>query len=146
SASDPAVWIYALRLARDEHPAPIHDGCWWLLSAAKAEHRIEQTDRRSFTLETLDTTFLSEGAQHMYRADRLPMAVGDEVAQCGGLVRVAAVRDGRPYRLEVQLDSALDDPDVALLAWRDGRIERVSPAEVSTGLSIAWSPGPTGVF
>ncbi len=146
TASDPAVWIYALRLARNERPGPMKDGCWWVASAAKADHRIAQIDPKSFSVETIGTTFLSGDTERMYRAKRLPMSIGDEVAQCGSIVRVASALGGRPTRVDIHFDSSLDDPDLALLAWRNGQIERVSPSEVSPGLTIWWSPGPLGVL
>jgi hypothetical protein len=91
-----------------------------------------------------DSTFLREPFEGLSRARRLPLRVGDEVRQCGAIIRVAALRDGLPHRLEARLDRPLDDPSLALLAWRDGKIERITPAEVSNGLSIAWSKGPIG--
>jgi hypothetical protein len=144
--SDPAVWIYALRLARGEHPGPMSDGCWWVASAAKGEHRLMQIDPRTVRIETIDTTFLSDETVHMYRARSLPMTVGDQIAQCGALVRVTNAREGEPDRLDIQLQTTLDDPDLALLAWRNGAIMRVTPLEISRGLSIPWSAGPTGLF
>jgi hypothetical protein len=48
--------------------------------------------------------------------------------------------------LEVRLDRALDDSAVALLAWRSGQIERIDAKELSGGLSVLWSAGPTGGF
>jgi hypothetical protein len=61
-------------------------------------------------------------------------------------VRVAATVEGRPTRVEVDVDSALDDPNLALLTWRNGRIERVSFGEIASGLTIPWSPGPLGML
>jgi len=37
-----------------------------------------------------------------------------------------------------------DDPTLALLAWRDGKIDRIAPSELLNGLTIAWTPGPIG--
>jgi len=59
-------------------------------------------------------------------------------------VRVGPLRDGLPYRLEARLDRTLDDPSIALLAWRNGKIERIAASELSGGVDIPWSPGPTG--
>src|SRR5262249_49838618 len=77
TGSDPAVWIYALRLARDEHSGLSRDGCWWVASAARADHRIEPIDARAFSLETIGTTFLNDDTERMYRAMRLPIAAGE---------------------------------------------------------------------
>jgi hypothetical protein len=146
SASDPAIWIYGLRLARREPSGSTKEACWWVASATKADHRMTQLGSHGFSLETLGTTFLSGDTERMYRAKRVPLAVGAAVAQCGSSVRVAAAVDGRPTRVDVQVDSALDDPDVALLTWRNGHIERVSFTEVASGLTIPWSPGPLGML
>ncbi len=72
--------------------------------------------------------------------------VGDEITQCGAIVQVTGVRDGRPYRLDIRLERLLDDPDLALLAWRNGSIERVAASQIANGLSIPWTPGPMSPF
>jgi hypothetical protein len=146
TGSDPAVWIYALRLARNDNAGPASDGCWWVASAAKADHRLEPIGRGSFTLETLGTTFLSGDTERMYRAKRVRFDPGAEISQCGSVIHVAFVVDGRPARVEVVLAAPFDDADVAVLAWRNGRIERLSTAEIASGVTIPWSPGPLGLL
>jgi hypothetical protein len=142
AASDPLVWVYALRQARSEQLSATP--CWWIASAAKGEHRITRTGPRSFDIETTDATLLREVFERHFRAQRLDLAVGSEIEQCGAVIRVVAARDGLPYRLDVRLDVPLDDPDLVLLAWRKGNLERVAVSELSQGLSIPWSAGSMG--
>jgi hypothetical protein len=148
TGSDPAVWIYALRLARRTNDAHSGDGasaCWWLASAAKADHRVMRVDERALTLETIGTTFLSGDAERMYRAERVPMNVGDEVLQCGACIAVTAVRNGRPTKTEIRFDRAMDDSSLAVLTWRNGRVERVTAGETESEMLIRWTAGPLGM-
>jgi hypothetical protein len=148
TGSDPAVWIYALRLARTANDAHSEDGgsaCWWLASAAKADHRVMRIDERALTLETIGTTFLSSDAERMYRAEGVPMDLGDEVVQCGARIAVTALRDGRPTKTAIRLDRAIDDPSLAVLAWQNGRVERVTTGETGSEMLIRWTAGPLGM-
>jgi hypothetical protein len=144
TAADVTVWLYALPLARDAHLGSFGDACWWIASAAKGRHLLTRTGPQSFAVETIDTTFHRELFEGLFRARRLPLRAGDEVEQCSALLRVGPLRDGLPDRLEARLDRALDDPSVALLAWRNGKIERIAASELSGSVEIPWSAGPTG--
>lgn len=144
TAADVSVWLYALPLARDAHVSAVADACWWVASAVKGGHLVTPTGPQSFSLEATDNGFSAELFEGLYRAQRLPFDAGSEVVQCGATLRIADLRNGRHYRLEVRLDHALDDPAIALLAWRSGKIERIAAKERSGGLSVPWSPGPNG--
>jgi hypothetical protein len=144
AAGDMTVWVYALQVAREAHRDAVSDGCWWVASAAKGRHLVAQSGPRSFSVEATDSEFLRQIFEGFFRARRHPLGVGYEVEQCGATIRVAALRDGLPHRLEVRLDRPIDDPTLALLAWRDGKIERIAPSELLNGLTIAWTRGPIG--
>ena len=144
--ADVTVWLYALPLARDAHRDAFGDACWWIASAAKGRHLLSRTGPQSFSVETIDTTFQRELFEGLFRSRRVPFRVGDEVEQCSAVLRVAALRDELPYRLETRLDRTIDDPSVALLLWRNGKVERIAASELSGGVEVAWSPGPTGAL
>ena len=144
--ADVTVWLYALPLARDAHRDAFGDTCWWLASAAKGRHRVSGTGPQSFSVETIDTTFQRELFEGLFRSRRLHFRVGDVIEQCSAVLRVGALREELPYRLEIRLDRTIDDPSVALLVWRNGKVERIAASELSGGVEIAWSPGPTGAL
>jgi hypothetical protein len=56
------------------------------------------------------------------------------------------VRDGPPARLEVTLQRSFHDPLVALLIWRDQRLERFTPPRPGETVEVPWSPGPSRVL
>ncbi|HMA94777.1 MAG TPA: hypothetical protein VKP30_18935, partial [Polyangiaceae bacterium] len=143
TGSDFTVWHHTFGRLRPERP---DQGCWWVASAAKGSHQITMTSPRSFSLELTDTELRTGAFERMWRGARYPLPVGYEVTQCGATIRVAAVRNDNPYRLDIQLNTPLNDPRLALLAWQDGRIRRVSPSELEKGLFVRWSPGPMRIF
>ncbi|MET0591629.1 MAG: hypothetical protein ABW133_02945, partial [Polyangiaceae bacterium] len=146
TSGDVSVWLYAWPLARDAHMREVPESCWWVASAAKGKHLVARTGPASFSIEASDHGFSHELFEGLFRAQRVPFAIESEVAQCGATLRVGDLRDGAPYRLNVRVDRSLDDPTIAMLAWRDGKIERVMPSEQKNGLTVPWSPGLTGGF
>jgi hypothetical protein len=82
----------------------------------------------------------------MWSGEQFHLPVGYEVSQCDATIRVAAVRNGNPYRLDIRLNTTLDDPQLALIAWQDGKIRRIAPQELEQGLTISWSAGPMHIF
>jgi hypothetical protein len=144
AASDPMVFLYPRGIAADVAPGAIR--CWSVLSAARAGHRFTRTGARSFTLDALDRTLLDGTFDRLFRAADRPFAVGDSVEQCGATIRVAAVRDGRPARLEVSLRRRLEDPELGWATWQDHRLVRFVPPAVGTTVELPWSSGPSGVL
>jgi hypothetical protein len=74
------------------------------------------------------------------------MRTGEEVTVCRARVRAASVDDGRPARIEVESDVALDDASTSWLVWNDGKLERVSFPAIGASTTFAWTPGPSRVF
>lgn len=141
ASSDPMISTYipAMRLIETSGPPP----CGSLLSGTKGTHRLTRTGERTLRLEVVGGSMLTQAFETLYRASSIPLAVGDEAKQCGATIRVAEVEDGRPTRIDIELDVSFDDPDVALVEWRDGALR---PIEVPVGQSVElqWSPGPMG--
>jgi hypothetical protein len=144
AASDPMVFLYPRGILADQAPGAIR--CWSVLSAAHASHRFTRTGRKTFTLEPIDHALLDGSFDRLFRSPDRPFAVGDTVEQCGASIRVAAVRDGRPTRLEISLRRALEDPELGWLTWQAHHLERFIPPAIGASIEIPWSSGPSGVL
>lgn len=144
AAADPAVFLYPRAILSDVAPGAVR--CWSVLSAARAGHRITRTGARSLAIEPVGHTLLDGSFDTLFRGADRPLAAGDTVEQCGAEIRVAEVRDGRPARIEVALRRTLDDPVLAWLIWRDGRLERFALPAVGQTVEVPWSPGPSRVL
>jgi hypothetical protein len=144
AASDPMAGTYALFAATSETSGPL--GCRALLSAATADVTITRTGAASFALRPSGTTFLRGAFEDLYRAPWLPLHVGDEVTVCGARVRVADVEDGLPSRIEVRSNVWLNSPSVAWLVWDAGAMKELTFPAIGESTTIAWTPGPSGIF
>jgi hypothetical protein len=142
-ASDPMASIYAGAVLASED-TPI--ACWSWLSGAPADHRLTRVDAKTLSLEPVGTSFLRGPFEELYRAPAFPMKEGDEVVQCGARIRVAAVDDGRPARIEVRFGESPDDESIALLAWDGKRLARVSPPRPGEEIRLPYSRGPMGMY
>jgi len=144
AASDPMVFLYPRGILADQLPGAIR--CWSVLSAARAGHRFTRTGRKTFTLEPIDHALLEGSFDRLYRSPDRPFAVGDTIEQCGASIRVAAVRQGRPTRLEISLRRALEDPELGWITWQHHQLERFVPPAVGASVELPWSSGPSGVL
>lgn len=144
AASDPMVFLYPRAILADQSPGAVR--CWSVLSAARSGHRITRTGERSLAIDALDRPLLDGSFDTLYRGDDRPFAIGDTVEQCGATIRVAALRDGRPVRLEVELRRSLDDPELGWLVWRAHRLERLAMPRVGETVELPWSAGPARVL
>ncbi len=144
AASDPMVFLYPRSILADQSPRAVR--CWSVLSAARSGHRLTRTGERSLAIDALDRPLLDGSFDTLYRGDDRPFAVGDTVEQCGATIRVAALRDGRPARLEVTLRRSLDDPELGWLVWRAHRLERLAMPRVGEAVELPWSAGPSRVL
>jgi hypothetical protein len=144
AASDPMVFLYPRSILADLAPRAVR--CWSVLSAARSGHRLTRTGERSLAIDALDRPLLDGSFDTLYRSADRPFAVGDTVEQCGATIRVAALRDGRPARLEVTLRRSLDDPELGWLVWRAHRLDRLAMPRVGETVELPWSAGPSRVL
>ncbi|HEY4178994.1 MAG TPA: hypothetical protein VGM90_19240 [Kofleriaceae bacterium] len=136
AASDPFVFLYPRAVAAELSPHSIT--CWSVLSAAPASHLLTRTGEHAFTLEPRAP--LLSGFDMLFRAPTRPFAVGDTVDQCGGTIRVDSVdSSGRPTKLAISYQRALDDPRLAFLVYRDGHLARF--AFPAIGASVELTAG-----
>jgi len=143
-ASDPMVYLYPRAILADQAPGVVR--CWSVLSAARSGHRLTRTGERTLVIEAIDRPLLDGSFDTLYRSDDRPLAVGDTVEQCGATIRVAALRDGRPARLDIGLRRSLDDPELGWLVWQAHRLERLAMPRIGETLELPWSSGPSRVL
>jgi hypothetical protein len=144
AASDPMVAMYPPVVLIAASSA-WKGSCWSVASMAKAKHRVTHADATTLSIEPEGTTLLTSAFETLFRAPDEHFRPGDSVTQCGARYLVTDVRDGRPSRIELTLDSSLDDPHVRLLVWDAGRLRRFVPPPLGGVADIAWSRGPMGL-
>jgi hypothetical protein len=144
AASDPMVYLYPRTILSDVAPHAVR--CLSTLSAARSGHRLTRTGGHTFVLEPMERPLLDGSFDQLFRSSSRPFAVGDTAEQCGAKVRIAAVNRGLPTRLEVEMRSALDDEELALLVWQDRQLTRLRVPAIGGSIELPWSPGPTGVL
>jgi hypothetical protein len=143
AASDPFSGFYSAAVRAMREPANMAP--WGILSLARASNRIERTARNRLTIRA-EPSLLRSSFEGLFRAKDLPFKVGDRAALVNATVTVLAVDAGHPTSISLTLRSgSFDDPDVCLLAWREGRLVPVQLA-LHEALDIPWSPGPTGLL
>ncbi|MFT3926189.1 MAG: hypothetical protein QM778_26830 [Myxococcales bacterium] len=144
ASSDPLAYMYPRSILGAQHATQAR--CWSVLSGARADHRITRVGERELMIAPIGRTMLQGEFEGLYRAAEIPLRVGDEVEQCGLKIRVAALQDGKPSRIHVAFDAALDDPTLSLVEWKDERFVPFVPPAVGQSVLWKWSSGPTGLF
>jgi hypothetical protein len=148
ASSDPFVFLYPAAVLADTEPGRVR--CFTSLSGARKDHRVTRTGPRSLALEPLggpmlesfDTLF-----RDMARGDHT-FQVGDQVRECGAVVRVDAVTEGKPARIQVtflgidDLDDGGGPDPVALLVWDGRRLARFTPPKEGESVIVPYVPGP----
>jgi hypothetical protein len=144
ASSDPMAYMYT----RNVLGALGHTqaSCWSLLSGAHADHQVTRTGARELTVEPVGSSMLQGEFERMYRAPWLPFQVGQTVEQCGLQIRVAALEEGRPKKIQVMFDRELDDPSLTLVEWQTDRFVPFVPPAIGKRALLKWTPGPTGLF
>ncbi len=143
-ASDPLIFMYLRGILSEEKPGSI--GCWAVLSAASSSHRLTRTGTQTLSLESLERPLLEGAFETIFRATNRPLAVGDQVQQCGATLQVAEVHDGKPVRIDVDFHGSLDAPKVSLMAWQQGRLRRIKLPPVGGSTDLTWEHGPSRSF
>jgi hypothetical protein len=145
AASDPMVTMYPPFVLLDQSPAWARS-CWSVASGAKASHVVTRTGPRTLAIEPRGGEWMAGAFERLFRSADEPFHVGDEVAQCGITYRVAAMDGPRLTRVDLTLDTPLDDRGVRFVAWQDGHLRPVAVPAPGTSTTLTWSPGPTGIF
>ena len=144
-ASDPMVFLYPTTILIADLP-PGSNNTWHPLSTSKGSQRVTRTGPSSLRIESLDIPLLQGAFDRVFYESTHRFQVGDKVALQGTTVTVVAEKDGAPTAIEASFDRPLDDPKLHLIAWVNGRLERLSFPPGAEPLRIDWSPGPLGLF
>jgi hypothetical protein len=106
------------------------------LSMTPSDHRFTRTGERSFELEPIVGSFISDPFAGIFRDERESMAVGQQVALPGFLVTVLAVEGSAPRKISVELDRPLEDPTIVFLTFEGAALRRWSPPAVGASVLI----------
>ena len=137
-----SMYISSTRWFRGE-PTP---RVLWPLSMAHHAHRLSRPDEHTLVVEVLDGEMMGSIFEDLVRPRSLAFHVGDTVALDGGQVEVLALGPGGgPTRVALHLEGSLDDPDVRILALRDGQLVRIDAPPVGGQLDLPLELGPGGI-
>jgi len=144
SASDPMIWMYAGMQMLVDRPGLVQG--WCVISATKADLEVKRVGLRELIVEPRGTEFLTGAFERLFRADNFAFHTGESIQQCGVKIRLLALSRGRPKRISVEFEDDPNAQDVVMLAWRDGKLQRVDFDDIGNGTTINWSPGPMKAF
>jgi len=135
-----AVYTDTVRMAVTGRAA---QGAWWILSMAPHAHRVRRLTPTTLELEVVDGRMLDGLYEGLWRdAEAQPFHIGDRVVLDGMQVTVAAVDQGHPTRLSASFDRPLDDPTLWFVAYRDGKLRRLSLPSDGSWLALVRERGP----
>jgi hypothetical protein len=143
AASDPLASIYVG--AARAVSAPGTASAWCILSMARATHRIERIDSRTLVI-TIRPGMLYGSFEGLFRSDDAPLRSGDSVELDDARVTVLSNNGNHPTSIQVRFHTSLEDPELRLLVWMDGRLAPLDLPHVGDSVEVPWSPGPTGFF
>jgi hypothetical protein len=144
-ASDPLVFLYPTTILIADLP-PGSTNLWHPLSTSKGSQLVTRTGPSSLRIDSLDIPMLQGSFDRVFYRSSRRFQVGETVALRGTTITVVAEKDGAPTAIEASFDRPLDDPKLRLLAWVNGRLERLSFPAGAAPLRVDWSPGPFGFF
>ncbi|MEY4551349.1 MAG: hypothetical protein RL685_7544, partial [Pseudomonadota bacterium] len=124
SAPDAIVGVYGpfLRAAAAE-PLAAH---WRILSLARRDHQVRRLSDHSFELTVLNGDILDSGFAELFRHSTRRFQLGAEVARDGLSAQVVELSErGQPTRIQFTTAQHLDDPQLRLYAWHEGRMRRL---------------------
>ena len=120
--SDPHLGLYVglQRLLSDRRPRS-----WHSLTMAACEHRLERVAEDTLDVRLVGCRMMENDWERLFSPARRRFEDGEVVKVPGLRVEIVETAGGAPVRLRFQFDRSLDDPDLALLAWRDGALRRL---------------------
>ncbi len=136
---DPFTALALLPARSVEHGRPPPAG-WWMLSAAPHDHRVVRTGPDTLELTVIGGSMLEESFEQLFRPASAPLHPGDTLTNDAFEARVLEVGAAGPSRIAFTFAGGLERYRV--LAWREGRLERVELPAPGGGLALPWSPSP----
>lgn len=115
-----------------------------LLSVSFHDHAIRRLGERVIEVEVLDGALLEHGFETVVRPKSAPLERGDFIENDGFRIQIQDATGGRVKRFAVTFDRSVDDPQIALIVWKDGALRRVAAPEIGDTLTIRHEVGPVG--
>jgi hypothetical protein len=143
--SDPLVGMYlpaSLLIAPRPEPRPI---AVQLLSVSGHDHRVARSDERTLEISVISGTMLEGALDYLFRPPSAPLHVGDTLPLGAWSVRILDETDGRPSRFSVRFDRPLDDPSLAFLIWKGGKLRAFTPPKIGDEALVRHEDGPMGM-
>lgn len=135
---DPVIGIY-VGMTRQTRPLT-SARAWWPLTVAPHDHRLSRVSEHAFELELLEGRFLSSEFEQLFRGSAHPLRVGDRVVLDGLTVEPVAADAQGLTRVRFTFARSLEDPDLVLLHWRDGRLRRYAPPPIGASQLLPVAP------
>ena len=143
--ADPLIGMYlpaSLYLAPRPEPRP---SAVQLLSTSAHDHLLKRTDDRTLELTVLNGALLEGALESLFRPETAPLRVGERVPLGAWTVQILQERAGRPVRFAVSFDRSLDDPGLAFLIWKGGRLRALAVPRVGQQVLVKHELGPMGI-
>jgi len=113
-----------------------------VVSPAANDHRLEEVTATGFDLVVVG----ERGPNFWERVHRNePLRAGDVVSLSDMRLEVLEAAPSGPTRIRVDLGRPLGDPELCLLVWRGGKLERLDPPAPGEVLELPHEPGPMGL-
>jgi len=143
--ADPLIGMYlpaSLYLAPRPEPRP---SAVQLLSTSAHDHLLKRTDDRTLELTVLNGALLEGALESLFRPETAPLRVGERMPLGAWTVQILQERAGRPVRFAVSFDRSLDDPGLAFLIWKGGRLRALAVPRVGQQVLVKHELGPMGI-
>jgi hypothetical protein len=113
-----------------------------VVSPAANDHRLEEVTATGF-----DLVVVGERRPNFWeRVHRnKPLRAGEVISLSDIRLEVLDAAPSGPTHVRVDLDRPLDDPELCLLVWRGGKLERLDPPVPGDVLELPHEPGPMGL-
>ena len=111
-----------------------------VLSLSQARHRLRRTAADTLELFTPEGTLLDGAWSQTLRAPSLPLARGQVIPVSYMTATVLEDRAGRPTRVQLRFDRAVDDPSLVFLALSQGRLRRLALPPIGEEILVPQDP------
>jgi hypothetical protein len=130
-----------------------------VLTAAPADHELARVDERTIELSPIATVFLEHPLERLVLDPRFPVVMGRDYplrrmrpgaplpgeATDQAMVRVVAMDRGRPSRIRVQFERAIERLPVCFATGFAGAVRAIPVPAVGERVRLRYAPGAMGI-
>ena len=139
NAPDPFLGIYPTIIwAAKGRPWPAG---WHVLSMAPHAHKVTRTAPNVIELEVVDGSMLKTEFEKLMRSPDYPFNPGDEVVLRDLTVRVMAVSETGPTKVQFTFDKPLEDASLCFLECRDSALRKATLPPVGDSVLLPKTRG-----